>query len=82
MSGDRPRPDNTGESRGEGNHGPDYISPIGRQEIAQRESTNPAERQKEQERIIRDETRYQAGFPVAGHGEPQPENDPGRERTR
>jgi hypothetical protein len=40
------------------------------------------ERQAEAGRIAHDEGRHQQGFPVAGHGEPEPENDPGRERSR
>jgi hypothetical protein len=57
-------------------------SQVGRRENSQKEAGNPAEQRKEQERINRDEARHQGGFPVAGHGEPEPENDPGRERTR
>ena len=67
---------------GEGQHGPEYKSPGAQREISQKEQGSPAERQKEQERINRNDARYQLGFPVAGHGEPEPESDPGRERSR
>ena len=93
---DTPRPDNDGRpvlrSLGEGGspgEGPERApdgtynkSGIVQQEQAGKAAGNPAERQAEAERISRDNARHQGGFPVAGHGEPEPENDPGRERTR
>ena len=83
---DTPRPDNAGQSIGEGpERNPDGSlnkSPVGQREQAQKEAGNPAERQTEAERINRDDARHRGGFPVAGHGEPEPENDPGRERSR
>lgn len=71
-----------GEGPGEGQHGPEYKSPIAQREQAQKEGGNPKERQAEQERINREEARYRRGFPVAGHNEPERENDPGRGRER
>jgi hypothetical protein len=75
-----------GRSPGEGpERNPDGTynkSQVGQRENSQKEQGNPAERQKEQERINRDEALHRGGFPVAGHGEPEPENDPGRTRTR
>jgi hypothetical protein len=71
-----------GEGPGEGQHGPEHKTPIAQREISQKEQGNPKDRQAEQERISRDEGLHQGGFPVAGHGEPEPENDPGRERSR
>jgi hypothetical protein len=57
-----------------------YKSPAAQREIAQKEQGNPAEKQKEQERINREAPgSYQS--PVAGHDWEQ-ENDPGRERSR
>lgn len=83
---DTPRPDNDGRSPGEGpERAPDgsyHKSGLAQQEQADKAAGNPAERQAEAERISRDEARYRAGFPVAGHGEPEPENDPGRGRER
>ena len=83
---DTPRPDNDGRSPGEGpERTPDgsyTASGIARQEQADKAAGNPKEKQAEAERISRDDARHQGGFPVAGHGEPEPENDPGRERTR
>jgi hypothetical protein len=55
-------------------------SPVAQRERQQKEQGNPADRRAEIERINRDENRHRGGFPVAGHGEPQPENDPGRTR--
>jgi hypothetical protein len=57
-------------------------SEVGQRENSQKQQGNPDEIRKEQERINRDDARHQGGFPVAGHGEPKPENDPGRERSR
>ena len=78
--------DNDGRSPGEGpERGPDGTynkSGIAQQEQADKAAGNPAERRTEAERINRDEAHYRGGFPVAGHGEPEPENDPGRERSR
>lgn len=51
-----------------------------RRERSQKETGNPAERRFEIERINREESRHRAGFPVAGHGERQRDNDPGRSR--
>jgi hypothetical protein len=45
-------------------------------ERAAKQHGNPKERQAEQERIARDEARHRQGFPVAGHGEPEPKNNP------
>ena len=69
-----------GEGRGEGQHPPEYKSPIAQKEIRQKEHGDPAEKQKEQERINRDESGYRAGFPVAGHARRERDNDPGRSR--
>jgi hypothetical protein len=71
-----------GEGPGEGQHGPEHKTPVAQREISQKEQGNPAERQKEQERVNRDEGLHQGGFPVAGHGEPERDNHPGRERSR
>ena len=83
---DTPRPDNDGRSPGEGpERAPDgsyHKSGIAQREQADKAAGNPAERRTEAERINRGEGRHQQGFPVAGHGEPEPENDPGRERSR
>jgi hypothetical protein len=83
---DTPRPDNDGRSPGEGpERAPDgsyHKSGIAQQEQADKAAGNPKEQQAEAERISRDEGRHQQGFPVAGHGEPEPENDPGRGRER
>jgi hypothetical protein len=54
--------------------------PATQRERSQKEIGNPAERQTEQERIHRERSRYERGFPVAGHGEPHRTNDPGRGR--
>jgi hypothetical protein len=51
-----------------------------RRERQQKEIGNPAERQAEIDRINRDESRYRTGFPVAGHGRRERDNDPGRTR--
>jgi hypothetical protein len=59
---DRPRPDNTGESIGEGNHGPDYKSPLGRRENADKAAGNPKENQAEAERISHEEARHRGGL--------------------
>jgi hypothetical protein len=56
--------------------GSDYVSPAARRERAQKQQGNPKDRQAEQERIARDDNRYRQGFPVAGHGEPEPVNRP------
>ena len=53
-----------------------YISPGARQERARKAEGNPAERQIERETISRTEAHFRAGFPVAGHGEPEPVNNP------
>lgn len=55
---------------------------MAQREIAQKEAGNPKEKQAEAERISRDDARHRGGFPVAGHGEPEAGNDPGRERSR
>ena len=55
---------------------PDYVSPVARQEQNQKQAGNPAERQVEQRRISREEAHYRQGFPVAGHGGPEPINQP------
>jgi hypothetical protein len=55
-------------------------SPVTQRERQDKATDNPKDRQAEIERINRDEGRHRGGFPVAGHGEPQPENDPGRTR--
>jgi hypothetical protein len=55
---------------------PDYIAPLAREERSQRQTGNPAERHKEQQRIARDDAHYRQGFPVAGHGEQEPVNNP------
>jgi hypothetical protein len=59
-----------------------YKTPVAQREIGHKEQGNPKERQAEQERISRDDALHWGGFPVVGHGEPEPENDPGRERSR
>jgi hypothetical protein len=69
-----------GEGPGEGQHGPEHKTPVAQREISQKDQGNPKDRQAEQERINRDNGKHQAGFPVAGHGKPEPENDPGRTR--
>jgi hypothetical protein len=83
---DTPRPDNDGRSPGEGpERAPDgsyHKSGIAQQEQADKAAGNPKDRQAEAERIARDEGRHQQGFPVAGHGESERENDPGRGRER
>lgn len=56
--------------------GSDYVTPITRRDRAQREHGNSAERHTEQQRIAREEAHYRHGFPVAGHGEPEPVNRP------
>jgi hypothetical protein len=62
---------------------PGYVSPLARRERSQKETGNPAERQTEQQRIAREESLYRHGFPVAGHGEPEPVNQPRvRQRQR
>jgi hypothetical protein len=75
-------PDNDGRSPGEGpERNPDGTyrkSGIAQREQAQKAAGNPKEKQAEAERISRDEGRYRAGFPVAGHGE----RDDGRSRSR
>jgi hypothetical protein len=64
-----------------GGHGKSPVPPEPvRRERQQKEIGNPAERQAEIERIDRDESRYRTGFPVAGHGQRQRDNDPGRSR--
>jgi hypothetical protein len=77
-------PDNDGRSVGEGlERNPDGTyrkSGIAQREQGQKESGNPKERQAEAEHISRDDARHRGGFPVAGHGEPQRSNEPGRER--
>jgi hypothetical protein len=55
---------------------PDYVSPIARRELAQKQQGNPAERQTEQRRIAREDSHYRQGFPVAGHGGPEQVNNP------
>lgn len=55
---------------------PEYLSPRAREERRQMAAGNPEERQIRQHRISREESRYRRGFPVAGHGEPEPVNDP------
>jgi hypothetical protein len=59
---------------------PDYISPIGKRERIQKETGNPAERRTKADRINREDAHYRGGFPVAGHGEPEPANDPAPRR--
>ncbi len=56
-----------------------YKTPVAQREQAQKEQGNPAERQAGQGRINRDKAGHRRGFPVAGHSEPERENDPGRE---
>ena len=83
---DTPRPDNDGKSPGEGpERAPDgtyHKSGVAQREQADKAAGNPAERQAEAERISRDDARHRGGFPVAGHGEPERVNDPGRGRER
>jgi hypothetical protein len=55
---------------------PDYVSPLARQEQNQKAQGNPAERATAHQRIEREEAHYRRGFPVAGHGEPEPVNQP------
>ena len=55
---------------------------MSQRENSQKEQGNPTDDRAKQERINRDKGLHRGGFPVAGHGEPEPENDPGRERTR
>jgi len=61
-------------------HPVEYITPAAQRERRQKEQGNPSERQKEQERINREDSLYRGGFPTAGHGERQRDNDPGRSR--
>ena len=68
-----------GEGVGEGQHDPEYKSPMAQREQAQKEAGDPKEKQAEAERISRDEGRHRAGFPVAGHDR---DDDGGRERSR
>jgi len=60
---------------------PDYVSPVAREEHRQKQAGNPSERETARERIEREAAHYRRGFPVAGHGEPEPVNQP-RPRQR
>jgi len=55
---------------------PLYTSPIARQERSQRETDNPGEDRIQREHQGRQKALYERGFPVAGHGEPEPVNNP------
>jgi hypothetical protein len=65
--GHRPSPDNREITHEILRRNPEYISPRGQLEQAQREAGNPVEKQIEAERIAREEANYRRGFPVAGH---------------
>jgi hypothetical protein len=75
-----------GKSPGEGpERNPDGTynkSQVGQREEQQKQGGNPTDDRARQERINRDDALHRGGFPVAGHGEPEPENDPGRTRSR
>ena len=60
---------------------PDYVSPVAREEHRQKQAGNPADREAAAHSIERAAAHYRQGFPVAGHGEPEPVNQP-RQRQR
>jgi hypothetical protein len=60
---------------------PNYVSPVAREEHRQKQAGNPAEREIAAQSIEREAAHYRQGFPVAGHGEPEPVNQP-RPRQR
>ena len=62
---------------------PEYVPPIAREEHRQKQAGNPSERETAHQRIEREAAHYRHGFPVAGHGEPEPVNQPRvRQRQR
>jgi hypothetical protein len=60
---------------------PLYASPVAREERRQQQIGNPREDSIKREHLGRQEALYARGFPVAGHGEPEPPNNP-RPRQR
>jgi hypothetical protein len=76
--------DNDSKSPGEGpERNPDGTynkSQVGQREEQQKRGGNPTDDPAEAERINRDEAFHRGVFPVAGHGELEPENDPGYSR--
>jgi hypothetical protein len=58
------------------NSNPEYVSPGARQERSQKAIGNPNEDRIQREHLNRQDRLYQRGFPVAGHGEPEPVNNP------
>ena len=79
--GEKGTSEKEGRSPGEGpkqRHPEGWISELGQRELSQKQGRNPTDERARAERFNREAALYQGGSPVAGHGEPEPENDPGR----